>query len=114
MITPKYKVGDICVIIGGEPKENIGKQVVLDKWLAPGEIVILRLPPGQGGIRVAADPAGSWLVKGDGLVLGPIQDRPVGQEYMIVNYLAPEERHLIKIGDTDPDLSIIKEKELVQ
>lgn len=107
METPKYKVGDICLIKGGIPEDNIGKVVTLVRWMKQGEKAMLGTPLRQFNAEVYS----GWVVEGAELKARLVV--PSTQEiFLITNRLgAYRERYLVKIGDPDTDISRVKEKD---
>ncbi len=110
MITPKYKVGDICIVIGGKHKENIGKRVTLVQWVNPGAFLLIESP--LGGLRhISGRLTGAWIVEGENLLSTNIHPF-TGEENHIVSSVRGFREHLLmKIGDIEPDVTLVEEKE---
>lgn len=107
METPKYKVGDICLIKGGNPEDNIGKVVSLLRWMNQGEEALLGNP---ARVFRTANYAG-WVVEGTGLKAFLTSVLTEERFPITTNLGAYRECYLIKIGDPDTDISRVKEKD---
>lgn len=104
---PKLEKGGLALIIGAlQAVDNIGREVTLGDYIAPGDKLFFR-----GGVVTGAEKYGTWLINADSLLV--ICRFPSGEvETFYSDTGFAQSNHLMPLKDKGTDLSKQKDRPL--